>query len=87
MSTNVTGELVDQLIEHLTKEGGRLVISFDIGDSHPPLDPKTRAVVGYEFGKEEPDNPDNDMCGGAAYGMAPTVYEALVQVADQVGIS
>jgi hypothetical protein len=64
------------LIEHLTENGGRLVVSYTPGD-------EDRAVAGYEFGREAE---DSDMAGGAAYGMAATLDEALIQMAEQVGI-
>lgn len=68
------------VMDHLTENGGRLSMTFSL------VDKRTRAVVGYEFGREEPDNPDNDMVGGAAYGMGDTLDEALWVMAADLGI-
>jgi len=73
----------DKLLEHLAEEGGKIVISRDTNERQ---DKQERWFVGYEFGHEEPDNPDNDMAGGAAYGMGPDLDTAVTQVSDQVGL-
>lgn len=71
--------IVTSLLEHLEKHSGRLVFTFDPAPGRP-----REALVGYEFSREEPDNPENDMAGGAAYGVGATLHEALQQVAEQV---
>jgi hypothetical protein len=73
--------LMKRLLASLERRGGRIMISRrnnTEGDDD-------RWVVGYEFGQEEPDNPDNDMVGGAAYGLGPTLFQALSTVLEQVG--
>jgi hypothetical protein len=73
--------LMKRLLASLERRGGRIMISRrnnTEGDDD-------RWVVGYEFGQEEPDNPDNDMVGGAAYGLGPILFQALSAVLEQVG--
>jgi hypothetical protein len=71
-------EGVDQLLEHLRKNDGRLVFSWRSAKGEGQ-----RALVGYEFGAE---TVGNSVVGGAAYGIGPDFDEALTSVLDQVGI-
>lgn len=72
--------LLRQILAALEKqEEFRLVISHNL---HRPRGP--RWAVGATFGREEPDNPDNDMVGGASYGMGETLVDALRAVSEQV---
>jgi hypothetical protein len=71
----------DDLLTHLQEEGGQIVIGYHIDRTHG-----REWVVGYTFGKEEPENPDNDMAGGAAYGVGPDLDSAVLMVTEQVGL-
>lgn len=62
--------------DHMMTYGGRLVISFQFGRANG-------ATVGYEFGREAD---DSDMAGGASYGIGATVDEAMIAMAEALGI-
>jgi hypothetical protein len=74
--------LCKRLLASLERRGGRIMISRNTDTKG---DDRCRWAVGYEFGQEEPDNPDNDMVGGAAYGLGPILFQALSAVLEQVG--
>jgi hypothetical protein len=71
-------ELMGGILDHLAENDGKLVITRDAARN-------VEWMVGYEFGHEEPDNPENDMAGGASYGMAPNLRDALRHVFDEIG--
>lgn len=72
--------LLRQILAALERQGEfRLVISHNPHRSHGP-----HWAVGATFGREEPDNPDNDMVGGASYGMGETLVDALRAVSEEV---
>lgn len=68
-------QLVCQIAEHMTTQGGNLVVTRDRKGAG--------YLAGYHFAAEEP---GSEMAGGAAYGVGPTITDALTQVIDQVGL-
>lgn len=71
--------LPDSLVKHMRQQGGALVLFYNKGDND--------WTIGYLFGREEPDNPDNDMAGGAAYGVGATLKASLDMVLHDVGLT
>jgi hypothetical protein len=80
MSDTGVGDLVEAILARVGEHQYRLVVSHSVpGGTQRP----DRYVVGIEFGREAP---DSDMAGGAAYGLAPVLTDALRQVAGDLGI-
>lgn len=71
-----TGDLFEALVDHLTANGGRLVITVDEEDS-------PRVTVGYHFGEEES---GSELAAGAAYANEATVHVGLRTVLHQLGV-
>lgn len=70
-----------ELANHLMANRGHMV--FDVAAVTENGQTFDRVLIGYEFGKEAEDSP---MAGGAAYATGETVEEAVIQLAEQLGI-
>jgi hypothetical protein len=73
--------LPSELIDALSKEGGRIVLAC-----HDQTNGTREWLCGVEWGREEPDNPDNDMVGAAAYGVDVDLHQAVAQALGEMGI-
>jgi len=89
MVSSLSGEVLIKLLRFLEQEGGSLGIHRSI--ERPVQDGQgNRSIasagwtIGLEFGSEEPDNPYNDMVGGASYAAETDLLVALTKVAQEV---
>lgn len=89
MVSQLSGEVLIKLLRFLEQEGGSLGIHRTI--ERPVVDGQgNRSIarpgwtIGLEFGREEPDNPENDMVGGASYAAESDLFVALTKVAAEV---
>jgi hypothetical protein len=70
------------VFDFLIQWGGTLVVSAPVAG--PPGSDREDVLVSVEFGREAD---DSDMVGGAAYGVGPTLEEALESVVADLGLS